>query len=305
MLADEPCVQPVEPRLRAWIDEQRVHLAHEAVAGLAVDGPRVGQSLVRREDLLDDDVRRAPARVRRRSPALRRRRPAAARNTARDRARPSGWSMRRQSALPCARNASARRCVAPNTSSRSARKRCKVVDVEEAAVVDVVGRDPPEREPVGLPADQRVEDIEAARIARIAVDGRHVLLDEARGVRHGGAQLPRVPLWQPHRASSRRAWLPAASARRRNGARRGGVHSRQRLGSGAGSRAARANIPRAVSAAGARSTTARARRFQARSAARSRRARAPRRIDRRGSAPAPCRRASSSAGAQSMSKYSA
>ena len=50
--------------LRARIDEQRVHLVHEAVARLAVNGPRVRQPLVRREDLLDDDVRRAPARRR-------------------------------------------------------------------------------------------------------------------------------------------------------------------------------------------------------------------------------------------------
>ena len=38
-------------------------------------------------------------------------------------------------------------------------------DVEEAAVVDLLGRDPPEGQPIGLIVEQRVESVEAGWVA--------------------------------------------------------------------------------------------------------------------------------------------
>ena len=60
----------------------------------------------------------------------------------------------------------------------------EVVDVEEAPVVDVVRREAPEREPVGLSGQQLVERVEAARIAGRAVDRGEVRLDVTYGRRH-------------------------------------------------------------------------------------------------------------------------
>ena len=40
------------------------------------------------------------------------------------------------------------------------------VDVEEAAVVDLVGGDPPVRQAIGLLVEQVVEQVEAVRVAR-------------------------------------------------------------------------------------------------------------------------------------------
>ena len=55
--------------------------------------------------------------------------------------------------------------------------RGQIVDVEETPVIDFLRRHPPESEPIGLIVQQRIERIEAARIARRAIDLRDGLLD--------------------------------------------------------------------------------------------------------------------------------
>ena len=54
----------------------------------------------------------------------------------------------------------------------------QLIDVEEAPVVDFLAGDAPEGDPVGLLAQQPVEEIERAGIVRPAVEAADVLLDE-------------------------------------------------------------------------------------------------------------------------------
>ena len=64
----------------------------------------------------------------------------------------------------------------------------QLVDVEEAAVVDFLGGDPPEGQPVGLPLDQAVQQVETARVAGRAVERPHRGVDGRRGRRDWRAQ---------------------------------------------------------------------------------------------------------------------
>ena len=56
--------------------------------------------------------------------------------------------------------------------------RRELVDVEEAPVVDLLTRHAPERQPIHLRVEQPVEEIEASRIARRAVEALDGLIDE-------------------------------------------------------------------------------------------------------------------------------
>ena len=49
----------------------------------------------------------------------------------------------------------------------------EVVDVEKPAIVDLLGRDAPEREPVGLFLEQKMQPAEAVRIAGLPGDRPH------------------------------------------------------------------------------------------------------------------------------------
>ena len=53
----------------------------------------------------------------------------------------------------------------------------KIVHVEKAPVIDLLRRDPPEREAIRLIAEECIERIEAARIARRPVDDREGFFD--------------------------------------------------------------------------------------------------------------------------------
>src|SRR3977135_3213667 len=55
--------------------------------------------------------------------------------------------------------------------------RGQIVDVEETAVINLLRRDPPEREPIRLVVQEGIERIETARIARDAIDLGDGLLD--------------------------------------------------------------------------------------------------------------------------------
>ena len=57
------------------------------------------------------------------------------------------------------------------TSGFSMRRPTKIVHVEEAAIVDLLRRSAPVGEPVGLHIQQRVQGVEAVRIAFHPVDG--------------------------------------------------------------------------------------------------------------------------------------
>ena len=59
----------------------------------------------------------------------------------------------------------------------------QVVHIEKAPVVDLLGRDAPVAQAVGLPLDQRIQHVEAARVAALAVEAPHRLLD--RGAHFG------------------------------------------------------------------------------------------------------------------------
>src|SRR5438132_11965132 len=58
----------------------------------------------------------------------------------------------------------------------------QVVDVEEAAIVDVVRGHPPACQPVSLSFDELMQSVETAGIARGTTDFPHVFLDELRYV---------------------------------------------------------------------------------------------------------------------------
>src|SRR5206468_3602409 len=58
-------------------------------------------------------------------------------------------------------------------------ERSETVDIEEAPVVDVVGGHAPECKTVELRLDERMQRIEARRIARYAVQVAHVGFDES------------------------------------------------------------------------------------------------------------------------------
>ena len=62
-------------------------------------------------------------------------------------------------------------------------ERGEVVDVKEAAVVDLVGGDAPEREPVRLRFEQLVQALERVRRAGLAVDQAERALDRGGGRR--------------------------------------------------------------------------------------------------------------------------
>ena len=68
------------------------------------------------------------------------------------------------------------------------------VDVEEAAVVDFVRRDAPERQAIGLIEQQSVEQIKAARVAGFAVEEPHILSHEFRDPRRTLQQRVQSPM---------------------------------------------------------------------------------------------------------------
>ena len=55
--------------------------------------------------------------------------------------------------------------------------RRQIINIKEAAVINFLRGDPPKRQPVRLRVKQLIERIEAARIARFAVDPRQCLFD--------------------------------------------------------------------------------------------------------------------------------
>ena len=65
----------------------------------------------------------------------------------------------------------------------------EIADVEEPAIVDLVGRDPPIGRTIGLPLQQVVEAREALRIARLAPPRGH----RRRESRGGGLPLRQLP----------------------------------------------------------------------------------------------------------------
>ena len=94
--------------------------------------------------------------------------------------------MRRPSTLPAAARSSEKPCVASNTALVLHAQAGELVDVEEAAVVDLVGGDAPEREPVGLRSMQRVQLVLVGgrvddRERRADRGGHRRLLDGERG----------------------------------------------------------------------------------------------------------------------------
>ena len=57
-------------------------------------------------------------------------------------------------------------------------QRCELVDVEEAAVVDLFGCDTPVRQPVRLRVEKGVERVEASRHSGRTVDARDSAVDD-------------------------------------------------------------------------------------------------------------------------------
>src|SRR5215467_176967 len=97
--------------------------------------------------------------------------------------------MRSPVTMPSRSQVATSRCVASNTSARS-----MLIDVEEPAVVDLLTGDAPIGDAVGLIAEQHVEQVEAARVSRGAIDQIDVVVDEsthgARALEQRGQALP-------------------------------------------------------------------------------------------------------------------
>ena len=55
--------------------------------------------------------------------------------------------------------------------------RCQIINIKKAAVINFLRGDPPKCDPVRLRIEQLIEGIEAARVARFAVDPRQCLFD--------------------------------------------------------------------------------------------------------------------------------
>jgi hypothetical protein len=144
--ADEARVAGGERRLVGAVHEEAVHAVQELVAGRAVDGPRLDELLVRREDLLHD--------------------------------RPDAAGRGAEAAEVRLRLAEAVDVVQPEPVDRAAADQledqavglledaCVLhaeaderLDVEEAAVVQLLARGPPERQAVVLAAEERVERV--------------------------------------------------------------------------------------------------------------------------------------------------
>src|SRR3989441_10588816 len=88
-------------------------------------------------------------------------------------------------------------------------QRRQLVDVEEAAIVDVVGRHAPRREAKDLRREQFVQRIEARRIARATVELLHLLFDATYDLGRASAKAGETLRVQ------RRKALPFRDARRR------------------------------------------------------------------------------------------
>ena len=150
------------------VDEQAVHFVQEAVGGRAVHGPRRRQFFVRRQDLFDRHVERLPSAARPRT-AARRQQIAHVRLQARDvvdridqavgmiDAQAGHLAFADQPQNQAVRGLEHRRIFHAHAG--------QLVHVEEAPVVDFVRRRPPVGQPVVLLVEQRVQPIEAARIA--------------------------------------------------------------------------------------------------------------------------------------------
>ena len=72
--------------------------------------------------------------------------------------------------------------------------RGQFVHVKKATVINFLGSDPPERQPVGLRIKQFIQRIEATRIARFAIDLRQRLLNCLLDLRCLGATTFETPL---------------------------------------------------------------------------------------------------------------
>ena len=73
-------------------------------------------------------------------------------------------------------------------------QRSELIDVEEAAVVDVVRRDAPAGEAEGLALEQRVQRVEAGGIIRAAVERRDGRADAPADFRYARDQRGELPL---------------------------------------------------------------------------------------------------------------
>ena len=147
--AADPAIEAGHRRLGARIDENPEHLVDEIVSGRAGDRP-IGQPFIAREDFFDDDVR-----------PRRRRADAASRNTGPGRttrrygrcADPAPAAFDHSEDQPVRRLEQLRHFDAQPG---------EVVDVEKAPVVDLLGRDAPERDPIGLILEQPVQPPKAS-----------------------------------------------------------------------------------------------------------------------------------------------
>ena len=160
--------QSASKLLRALrVDEHAVDQHREAVAGGAVERPVDGHVLVRGGDLLGDDVERPRARA-----GVGLGQPAAAGVAVLQAgevlgrvAQAVGMVDAQAVDLAGGGQVERRSRASPRTPARLLHAQAgEVVDVEEAAVVDLVGGDAPEGEPVGLLLVQRVQ-LDACRRA--------------------------------------------------------------------------------------------------------------------------------------------
>ena len=155
----ELTIAPRHPRFVLVAHEPAGRQRRELVAGRAVHRPRLRQALERREDLLDYDIQRL------RLQALQVRLRIVQAIDMIDAQAVDHAALDQLEGEPVRAVEHARLVHA---------QRREVVDVEEAPVVDLVDRYAPVRQSIRLRVEQRVESIEAARIARRAVEPRDV-----------------------------------------------------------------------------------------------------------------------------------
>ena len=215
-LPGERAPGPFEPLLRARVDQQSVRDRGEAVAGRAVHRPRLGQALVPGEDLLRHHPQRAGRAPARRRCEVEEGRPRVA---ALQPVEVAGRIVEPVGVIDAQAVDLARRDELEHEAVGRIEDRLvlhaeggEVVDVEEAPVVDLVGGDAPEREPVRLRFQQLVQMLERARHARRAVEGAERAFDRrgrrmrVRGRREPALEQTRVAIARHDRR--RRRVLP-------------------------------------------------------------------------------------------------
>ena len=222
----------------AGVDEEPIDQRGEAMAGVAVHRPLVRQRLVLGQDLLDHQVQRAwLAAGHLRLPDMAGLQPLEVLLRVRQAVGMVDAQRVQVAVLQPLQHPRMRGFEDFGTFHAQRRQR---VDVEEAPVVDVVARHVPVGQPPGLPGGQPVQQVEAGRVARGAVEALHAGGDPLRQPGVAADQAGQVALVDGGVAHPRAALVVVRAVARRQALEGGEQRRDHRVAVAVGSRPARA-----------------------------------------------------------------